>query len=49
MYSPAPHEGQGKRAKYVSFPWFPLEAAVSNFNFGIFVKNNFRGRVNENK
>jgi hypothetical protein len=38
MYSPASSGGQEKYMKYVSFPWLPLEAALSLFNVTIFVK-----------
>jgi hypothetical protein len=31
--------------KYVSFPWLPVEAALSIFNFSPFVKNTFFYRI----
>jgi hypothetical protein len=33
--------GQEKYMKYVSFPWPPLEAALSIFNITFFAKKNF--------
>jgi len=41
--------GQGKYVKYFSFFWPQLEAALSNFNFIFFVKNNFLDGINEEK
>jgi hypothetical protein len=40
-YSLASSGGQEKYVKYVSFPWSPLEAVLSIFNFNFFVKNYF--------
>jgi hypothetical protein len=35
--SPAASGGYGKYMKYISFPWPPLEAALSVFNVGFFL------------
>jgi hypothetical protein len=43
--SAASSGGQGNYMKYVSFPWFLLEAALSILNFSRHVKNNF-SRIN---
>jgi hypothetical protein len=32
IYNPASSGGQGKYLKYVIFPWFPLETALSILN-----------------
>jgi hypothetical protein len=40
IYSLFLSEGHGNYVKYVSFPWPPLETALSIYNLGILVKNN---------
>ena len=35
--SAASSGGQGKYVKYVNFPWPPLEAALTFFNFSLFL------------
>jgi hypothetical protein len=36
-----PAGGQGKLTYFMHFPWFPVKAALSIFNFKFSVKNNF--------
>jgi hypothetical protein len=47
--SPASRGDHGKYMAFVNFPWPPLEAALSMFNFSLFLKSNFCEGFNRNK